>query len=124
MTDLLSRLQSLTAPDRDIDGEIFERFGNINEQHCSDWCSMNGRTDLTRKDFIRAWAPLFTGSLDAALTLLPEGCEDWTVCRDSKRGLDCWASIGGQDMAPAFTAETPAIALLIAILKANEESKP
>lgn len=128
MTDLLSRLQALTEPSREIDAEIFERFGKVNEDHCRSWCAMDGRTNLKRKDFIRAWAPSYSESLHAALTLVPGG---WTVGVHS----DCngrwfaemrqcgvgthisWPSAGNA------RAVNGAIALLIAIMKAKEESK-
>lgn len=115
MRDLIERLEALTEPSREIDDEIAAAFAwtLVDDIECL-WRGPVGQVQQT---------PCYTGSLDAALTLLPEGCEDWTVCRDGKRGLDCWASIGAQDMAPAFTAETPAIALLIAIMKARTSSE-
>ena len=72
--DLLTRLRAATEPDRELDAEIWETLGltRANEDHCRHWCGMDGRTDLTRKRFIAAWAPLFTASLDAARTTVPK----------------------------------------------------
>lgn len=68
---LIERLQAAQGPDRELDAEIYELIG-IDEQHCKSWCRQDGRTDLTRAMFIRAWAPDLTASIDEAMTLVPE----------------------------------------------------
>lgn len=49
---------------RELDAEVAEAAGLVDEAHCRQWCAMDGRTDLTRARFISAWAPFFTTSID------------------------------------------------------------
>lgn len=119
-SSLLSRLQSLTEASREIDAEIAEGNGWHELSHDLWRKGEYGDDDIqmTREP------PRYTESLDAALMLLPAGCEDWVVARDSARGLGYYASIEAGDMGMAHLGANPAIALLIAIMKAKEESKP
>ena len=109
MTDsLLSRLQALTEPSREIDAEI---------------ALANGWTYIKCGD-LRLWSnsdgpgamPHYTGSIDAALTLVPRGAI-W-ICGGHVRAY--WADVSGY----SGSGPTPAIALLIAIRSMQEESKP
>lgn len=134
MTDLLSRLSAATGPSRELDADLWEHFGMVDERHCRHWCSMDGRTDLTREMFIRTWAPEYTQSIDAALTLVPKGW-DWNlssaniaiICRDYNDDYSkvFWSQkpnekrIGFEKA--KGTVATPAIALVIACLKAKED---
>jgi hypothetical protein len=129
MTDLLSRLQSATGPSRELDAEIFKRSGKINEQHCRHWCRMDGRTDLTREDYIAAWAPTFTESIDATLTLMPKDLA-WVIAAYKNHaplippysaGL---FTLTGELKSEGESDAIPAIALLIAIERAKENTKP
>jgi hypothetical protein len=76
---LASRCEAASGPDRELrelDAAIWDACGLVDEGHCKSWCSMNGRTDLTRAMYILAWAPRYCWSLDAALSLVPEGCDE------------------------------------------------
>jgi|SRR5882672_10296542 len=129
MTTLLSRLQSATGPSRELDAEIALANGwkLINDAE-SLWRSPTGRYD---------WAPLYTESIDAALTLVPSldkaegalwlklgqfagargsGKEGWTA--------DIWGVKGDKEVKWWGIHNSPAIALLIAIERAKEDSKP
>ena len=66
-TTLLSRIQSATGPDRELDANIWSFIGLDERQrnHAMIWRHQDGR-ELTERQFILAWAPSFTGSLDAA----------------------------------------------------------
>ena len=81
---LLARIESATGPDREIDAEIWERIGLTegHERHCRDWCR---RHKLPRARYLNAWSPAFTGSVDAALTLVPDGL--WIEITDMQNGL-------------------------------------
>lgn len=112
MTDsLLSRLQALTEPSRKIDAEIALANGWINAPLCEDsiyqWRKPKGGWFVD--------VPHYTGSLDATLTLW-DGCV-WSVSRFS----DAYQATVSVHSAHG---PTPAIALLIAIRMAQEESKP
>lgn len=70
MTSLITRLEMLTGPDHEVDAEIAKAIGW--RDFISDkvpayyWIDEENRPRLE--------VPYFTGSLDAALTLVPEGC--------------------------------------------------
>lgn len=59
--------------------------------------------------------PAYTASMDAALTLVPDGY-DWRVDRINS-GLTIFASVGNEDV---HFGDTPAIALCIAALRARK----
>ena len=121
--NLLSRLQGLTAPDREVDAALWLEFapGATRKQwsyihtatgrecHVDETRDVNGRLIIV---------PELTSSLDAAVAL----CErvlpgyDWIVGH-TNGGLTIHAQVGQNEM---VFGETPAIALLIAILTALE----
>ena len=73
--ELIERLEQAEEGSRELDAEIWQLIGltEAEDEHCRMWCRQDGRTDLTREMFIEAWAPKFSRSLDAALTLLGKG---------------------------------------------------
>jgi hypothetical protein len=123
MTSLLSRLQSLTAPSREIDAEIALSHDL--------WHHGRGTTSVV------ASAPRYTESLDAALTRVPvfdgPGRGLWIKLNQFAgphgSGKTCWhAELKGIDGDKPLhwwgMHQIPAVALLIAIMKAKEEPKP
>lgn len=98
MTDeLIERLEKATGPDRELDIAI---------------CAALGKTRL---DPGFQTAPAYTDSLDAALTLVPEGL-GWIISRHDNGGA-YWAEVGDEPW--QYTGATPAIALCIPALKAR-----
>lgn len=100
--NLLSRLQGLTAPNREVDALI------------------HTATNAPLREGLRfGRVPAYTASLDATVAL----CErvlpgyDWIVGH-TNGGLTIHAQVGQNEM---VFGETPAIALLIAILTAKED---
>lgn len=71
MTNLLSRLQGLTAPDREVDAEIFQLLGG------SDWDEAYMRAqepcgcphELAVSTARERYSPRYTASLDATVAL-------------------------------------------------------
>lgn len=121
--NLLSRLQGLSAPDREVDALIWLQLtpGATRKQ----WSYIHTATqrechvDETRNaDGRLTIVPELTASLDAAVAL----CErvlpgyDWIVGH-TNGGLTIHAQVGQNEM---VFGETPAIALLIALLRALE----
>lgn len=107
MKDLIERLAKATGPDRELDAAIAYR--------------------CTKAASAVMGFPSYTSSIDAALTLVPEGWH-WEVSDSPKEfparagvspvaPVDEWvcSDTGGQDA----SAATPAIALCIAALKAR-----
>ncbi|WP_394659943.1 hypothetical protein [uncultured Novosphingobium sp.] len=127
---LADRVEKLTGPDRSIDGMIAEATG---EYPC--WAPMqNVRqpelfTDGKPGTRAREWlAPKFTASLDAAMTLVPEGW-GWTVGDKSPDPSLAWCEIDHLPWHEGYgwaverklivQAATPALALICAALRAR-----
>lgn len=100
MTDLIERLEKATGPDREIDHDIRKTVEGWHEN-----------TRLTQ-------VPLYTTSIDAALTLVPEGVH-WQLRTSEVPGwfTSCWGDFGVTWA--QYSAASPAIALCIAALKAR-----
>jgi hypothetical protein len=123
---LLARVEAASGEDRALNADLWEAFGLVPEHHCHAWCGQNGRTDLTRGDFVLAWAPSYTGSLDAALSLcervLPTFTIDLTIYRTNAGEFRPHALARlfcpyGEITEHRGDARTPALALLAAMLK-------
>lgn len=125
MKDLIERLERASGPDRELDGRI--------------WCALNGYVFLEwdgagcrfraknngwiGHNNIKEW----TASLDAALTLVPEGYR-WLVgnaWKDKHGDCPAMASVvvAGDYGGRPTSAATPALALCIAALKARSASE-
>jgi hypothetical protein len=127
MTDvdanLIERLEKLTGPDRGFDDIIAEaagytkHFGNTGRTYLT-WSTPGG-------EYIGV-APRFTGSIDAALTLVPKGWQvEQLTWQPIPSGLVV-AFIGNFGDGPLYKTTSndlpapPAIALCIAALRARE----
>lgn len=106
--DLIAKLESAEGPSRELDAEI-GKILHPNPDDIGDLCSRYGD-----------WPGPFTSSLDAALTLVPEGYW-WTAgdCRREKHARVAPEAVD-DDGHEAFSA-TVAIALCIAALRARGE---
>jgi hypothetical protein len=114
LADLIARLEAATGPSRELDF----------------WCWWWGKAvhdgqppdaDYAAANIRRADAPLYTASIDAALTLvLDDAC--WTISvprQPDMSGRRYWASLRSNH--PGARGSTPAIALCIAALKARSQ---
>ncbi len=115
MKNLIERLERATGPDRDLDIAIGEAVGAADHG----WPAYH-------RPF-KDWAKHYTASIDAALTLVPEGFR-WKL--GYSKNVPCVASVVDYriQMAPnvgSFDAECDsnhAIALCVAALRAREET--
>lgn len=118
MNDLIERIETASGPDRALDHEIYEYLGSPVVRMVS--ATTHG-TDLVN------WAPFYTASVDAALTLVPEGrgrdsggtlwnVEAWDGPGVHARHVEATAWVCG---APRVHAATPALALCAAALKSR-----
>lgn len=100
--ELIAALEKATGPGWELDGEIADTLG----LHMPD--------DNTIKPW--EWPPRYTASLDAALTLVPEGHQAviWTA-----GGADVFPSTPGLHVYDTTRGATPALALCIAALRAR-----
>ena len=108
-TNLIARLEATEGPSRELDCEIHEALGH-------EVILGAGKHPMNRTGGGRV--PKYTASLDAAVSLVPEGWEvvlEWYrsegMARLSRNGLDADSLSAGK---------TPALALCIAALKARE----
>lgn len=126
MTDvkaLIERLEQATEGSRELDGEIFRLV-----YPCQDPAHWHRFQDAwahqDHEDAIAyEMANFYTTSLDAALTLVPEG-DEWVVSNHGQIGLENLAFAGVYGAAiPGSSCDTnaasPALALCIAALKAR-----
>lgn len=120
MTDLIARIESADGPSRELDAEIARSIG----WGCvvRDPEAQNKYVCWRKKYRSGEWImlPRYTSSIDAALTLVPEG---WHMSVNATVGalLQGSAAVRDRDGGPSFTsaAATPALALAAAALKAR-----
>lgn len=146
MSDLITRLEALTGPCRECDALIELAVGDNGSaiQKLIDGSPHNTIDEIAKaadRESSSLWfrIPAYTASIDAAMTLLPEGwwlaglCFNHVVFRsahDSAWGAEFggpvkWVTYDGYPE-PEFPiangqAATPAIALCIAALKAKDQ---
>lgn len=89
---LRDRIAAATGPDRELDYAIAKYFG-------------------TAKLLI---VPVYTGSLDAAVTLLPEDFAYWEVNTDNGAGCRATIVMNASDEKVEVYAATPALAICLA----------
>lgn len=141
LMDLAERCEKAQGPDRELDAEILAALvGGVAKQSPINgaWCvyigtDSRGRPRLweARTDVENAWrhAP-FTASLDAALSLVPEGWA-WAVYGGAREEIVSTAYCvpnGGRlpwpDWVTDICAATPALALCAAALRALASGAP
>lgn len=127
---LVERLEKATEGDWELDKLIYELVNFPTEWRgfkiVQQWTCANGTYGFKTEDGTRyancISAPRYTTSIDAALTLVPDGLK-WSVGTWS----DNFAKVGPEGFGPAkFSAEnnpTPALALCIAALKAQADGE-
>lgn len=135
LAGLADSVENLTGPDREVDAEIARAVGW--QQRC--WSGfgigaphwwLDGRTGREiiglAEGHEHGTLPYFTASLDAAMTLVPEGCY---VQLGTDQARHSWAAvtlpdgIDGDELDDALMhhgeAATPALALLTAALRSH-----
>ncbi len=125
---LLARVLEGTGPDEKIDGQLALLKGYTYEKHKGDKFPWWRRPDGLRIAFYgnENRPPPFTASLDAALTMVPEGWSWFVAMRHYLAPVGAAGGVWqvGQQRA-TFTADaaTPARALIAACLKAMMEAQ-
>lgn len=130
MNDLIKRLEEAEGADREIDAAIWAHFndGSVEDQEHVNMKTGERfflKTSLKGSDgkFRVGRAPTYTESLDAALALVGEILPDHAVgMNEFKHHLSWRANLekGGVSKGGGFAYhKSPAIALLIALLKAH-----
>lgn len=104
LTTLATECEGAEGPSRELDLEIARAVGLCRTPE-------EGSTQV----HFGQWWPHYTASLDAAMTLVPEGCK-WQVSTEEP-GPWAWVGEPGSDV-PAIMCATPALALTAACLRA------
>ena len=133
MHDLIEQLEAATEGSRELDacvwvavngkGQPMKKVGPPSYKEPRFFCNPDPGIDWIGYDLLRI-APNYTTSLDAALTLVPEGMK-WCISDLGQIGAEDWAFAGvyGSPMVGSecdTNARTPALALCIAALKARQ----
>ena len=105
--ELIARIEAATGPDREIDRAIMELLC-LAPDYAADW---GGR------GFERPAPFAYTASIDAALTLVPDGHDKWAV--SGRNAAVVQSSNKEVTHAEWMYAATPALALCAAALKAR-----
>ncbi len=144
MDELIAKLEAAAEGDRELDAEIavaVRALVGVDDQSLPDWVDRNfptwrsrgdGRVEVVHEDGTGGlnWLPwIYTTSLDAALTLVPEGWRIylWESCveKDRHRDVGPWWGCDISRYEPytlirgARDAKSPALALCIAALMAR-----
>lgn len=130
LLDRAARCEAATGPDRDLDRRIAAASGRAVWKNGSVWMTREYRPPSGRERSpkpVDAPVPDYTGSIDAALTLVPEGWS-WGLSHESERSdgrtfasvRRYWSSF---DRDHFCWAATPALALCAAALRARAAEK-
>jgi len=116
---LAERAEALDGPDRGVDADIELAIGNWSPEHHEAWNRYQECGERDNPPFTAPCPPRhFTHSLDAALSLVPEGMRA-TISTHSPA-----AACIGPSQSQAWTyAVTPALALTAAALRALAEQE-
>lgn len=115
MTPLIKRLEALTGPSREVDAEIAKVTGWTSVPW--EFAGTRGVTWYASGPEAYKECPHFTGSLDAALTLVPETLKNTVLIQMS---LPAKAGFARDEKFTYLEGATAPIALCIAALKARE----
>ncbi len=120
------KLAAATGPDREIDQELAKIAGWVEIEVAPGIRSCREPDGRKRPHGLVAWAPHYTASIDAAMTLVPEGWRlDWLQHMLDQPLWTCGLYRRCENKIERFNSgpsggPTPAIALCIAALAARE----
>ena len=121
--ELIEKLERADGPSRELDEAIYELMGGCNHKRTKYYAvqSDTGFTclDCGKDTYGAKYAPSYTASIDAAMTLVPEGWS-YTVAWLHRNGRATVAMFHAKLNEQRAESQTPAIALCIAALKAKE----
>lgn len=127
LTALIARVEAATGPDREVDAEIARTLLPHNAEHVARSRSGWSYRVFGPEGWDDEWMETrpYTASLDAAMTLVPEGGEwnaagGWTSgCLPSSRAKAVKATAWVWGAERGVFAATPALALTAAALRAR-----
>lgn len=128
LSTLIERLCAATGPDREIDRDIWWMTDHARASKCY-WNAATGLPQPLGDKIpgglgrwaVETSAPNYTASIDAALTLVPDGIS-WEMYSWPTGSMKFHASCGGGAL-NSMSNVNPAIAICIAALKAREATQ-
>lgn len=130
LEELAVRCEAASGADRMLDAEIHVALYGFPQRpyNLAMGCRPKGSADLDRMTWLSTWGvSAFTRSLDAALTLVPEGWKLRQInfsgpCADDRKWhLNLHGGSEGQDCFTGRGDATPALALCAAALRARKQ---
>lgn len=138
--NLIERLEAATGPDRELDGLIYGALNNLERNDCTFILDIDGERFQFRHPtkthpsgpaalYVRGYNVLeYTSSLDAALTLVPDGWWLTLQCKGQHYHADLEytgpGEVEGPDDVHSYNKPLPALAICIAALKARATTSP
>lgn len=129
MEKLIAELEAATEGSRELDGRIWWLVDRASANRMY-WNAATGKPqplpneipDGLGKFAVQNLAPRYSDSLDAALTLVPEG---WHIQMTGKQGSSGWGICltSGQLREKIGLAPTPSLTLCIAALRARQATQ-
>lgn len=127
LSNLIARLEAGEGPSRELDLQIqvalkrTDPSAFYNEKDdCASWHEVHEFGSTTASELVGGFLPHYTSSLDAAVSLVPEGMR-WAVLQLPDGTYDAAVSpIGVPPLLKERESPTPALALCIAALKVRE----
>jgi hypothetical protein len=117
---LAERVEALTGPCRETDAHI--SLVAINNGKTGSFANADKWIEAALQFH---WSVAhYTASLDAAMTLVPEGWHTYFASEDRHSLRWSWALRGGYGVTVASPAATPALALTAAALRARSHGEP
>lgn len=125
--ELADRVEALDGPSREVDAEIWAALGNCNHERTERYACQDD-TGFTCLDcgvdtYGAKYAPKFTSSIDAGMTLVLSSAREWHTGKHFKGGGVAYILCGLTLRDPIYVvAATPALALCAAALRAKAET--
>ena len=121
MSDLIARLEAATEGSRELDADILALSDYRSTKAYRGWIMMQAK-GAARDDrtYLLRFAPHYTTSLDAAMTMVPEADDRCLEITIYCTGTEVDLAYGNYLQSGLSWAKTTPIALCIAALKARE----
>lgn len=120
LSELIARVEAATGPDREIDRAIKEAFGH-DWDYSADWDYWDA---IKREKASRPVAKLYTGSLDAAMTLVdPRALWAHGSMEDGPFARLCWPQPNGGFVGGYVEANAATVPLAICLAALSAQNK-
>jgi hypothetical protein len=121
LSELIERIEAASGPCVGLDADIEHATGRWSDHHFEAWVRWQecGEAMNPPMSSVPASPNRYTASLDAAITLVPEGW-NWLISKESNELALASIAAANSAVETMTTAATPALALCGAALKAHQ----